>query len=229
MAMDYDAHRRRYREQFKKSGLQSFEDYKILEFLLFYSIPRRDTKPTAHRLLERFGSLSGVLDADFEKLLEVEGIGERSATLIKLTSKLMESYDEDKISGKNILKDTDRAIEFMRHKFKTEQRECMYMACLGNNGKLLYCKRVAEGSPDTLELSPAEIVRTAILANAVHVILAHNHPYGLCNPSRQDIRTTNILFDELQRVNINLADHIIVAADGEFSMKRHNMYPGFWK
>jgi DNA repair protein RadC len=227
--MDYDGHRRRYREQFRKSGLQSFEDYKKLEFLLFYAVPRWDTKPAAHRLLERFGSLSGVFDADYEKLLEVDGIGESSATLIKLAAKLMQAYDEDKASGKGLLKDPDHAIAFMRHKFKAEQRECMYMACLGNNGRLLYCKRVAEGSPDTLELSPAEIVRTAILANAVHVVLAHNHPYGLCNPSRQDIRTTNILYDELQRVNVNLADHIIVAGDGEFSMKRHNLYPGFWK
>ncbi len=225
----HTGHRDRARQRFLKRGLEDFAPHEILELLLYYSIPRRNTNEAGHSLLERFGSISGVFDAPYEHLCGVKGISDHSATLIKLIPAIMKEYMNDKASAKNMLGDLDSAAEFMKSRFLDEQRECMYMACLGNNGKILFIKRVAEGSPDTVELSPAELVRTAISANAVHVILAHNHPHGLCNPSRQDIRTTNILFDEFQRVNVNLADHIIVASDGVYSMKKNNMYPGFWQ
>lgn len=227
MGSVHDGHRKRVKEEFRKIGLEHFSDHKILEMLLFFSMPRSDTNIIGHRLMDRFGSFSGVFDAPYELLCEVDGIGEHSATLIKLVASILKKYMDDYSSSHNTINNLTEAMEYMRYKFLSEQRECVYMACMGNNGKVLFCSRIADGTPDTVDIIPADVIRTALRANAVHVVLAHNHPHGICNPSGQDLRTTSVLFEELQRVGIELTDHIIVAPDGAYSMKKNKMIPKF--
>lgn len=227
MGSVHEGHRKRVKEEFRKIGLEHFPEHKILEALLYFSVPRSDTNVIGHRLMDRFGSFSSVFDTPYELLCEVDGIGENSATLIKLVASIIKKYMDDYSSTNNVIRNLTEASEYMRYKFLSEQRECIYMACLGNNGKVLFCNRVADGMPDAVDIIPEDVVKMALRANAVHVVIAHNHPHGICNPSSQDLRTTSILFDELQRVGIELTDHIIVAPDGVYSMKKNKMIPKF--
>lgn len=213
------------KEEFRNKGLSHFPPHKILELLLFYVIPRRDTNEIAHCLMERFGSLTGVFDASIHLLCETEGIGLETATFIKLISSVIREYLEDYASQHNIITDFDSAKEFMRYKFLSENVECLYFAGLAVNGKVLYSVKLAEGSPETIEIAPSSIVRTALRSNSAKVLLAHNHPHGICNPSNIDVITTNVIFSELERVEVELVDHIIVAKDGVISMKEIGMFP----
>lgn len=225
MGSIHGGHRERVKNEFRNLGLEHFPDHKILELLLYFSVPRSDTNEIGHSLINRFGSLSGVFDAPYELLCEVGGIGPQSATLIKLVSSIMKAYMNDHRSLNSIINTPDEAIEFMRCKFLGEPAECVYMACMGSNGRVLFCKRIADGTPETVGVAPADVVKAALRANAVKVMIAHNHPNGICNPSSQDLRTTSLLFDTLRRVDIELTDHIIIAPDGAYSMKKNNMFP----
>lgn len=221
----HEGHRERVRREFRENGLEHFADHKVLETLLFYSVPRSDTNVLGHLLIERFGSISGVFDAPYELLCEVEGVGESSATLLKLVAATIRRYMDDYTSVHNVIDSHESAKEYMRYKFLCEARECVYLACMGHNGKVLFCARVADGTPETVNIAPADIVKTALRANASRALIAHNHPNGICNPSSRDLRTTSILHDELRRVDVELIDHIIVAPDGVYSMKESNMFP----
>lgn len=223
MSNIHKGHRERVKDEFRKNGLDHFQHHKILEFLLFYSIPRGDTNPAGHKLLERFGSFSGVFDAPVEMLEEVEGIGRETATFIKLVSEVIRKYMDDHTSQIDTLLDIEAAKEYMRYKFLCRTTEHILMICLSNNGKIIYSDILAEGSPETVSISPAKLVKTALRANASRVILAHNHPNGICNPSGRDLGTTSVMFQELRRVDIKLEDHIIVAPDGIYSMKENGL------
>lgn len=220
-------HRQRVKDKFLHNGLECFADHEVLEFLLFYTIQQADTNPQGHLLMERFKSISGVFDAEYDMLCEVDGIGEQSALLIKFFSSLYKRYAADYASKLNSIRSSDEAKAFMRGYLSGGQRESMYMACMGNNGKVLYFKRIAAGEPDTVSVVPSDIVKLALRANAVRVVLGHNHPLGICNPSGQDLRMTSIISDELRRVGVELFDHVIVAADGVYSMREKDMLPSY--
>ena len=221
----HEGHRKRVYKEFLENGLRHFPDHKILEMLLFYVIPRADTNEIGHRLIDRFGSISGVFDASYDMLLEVEGIGAQAATLIHFMSALTQRYMDDFTSQIQSLNDTEIAKEYFRYKFLCQQTESIIMVCAGQNGRILYCQAIAQGSPDTVAVSAALVVKTALRANATRVYLAHNHPSGIAIPSSQDMATTSLLYKELERVDIVLADHIIVAPDGVYSMKEQGMFP----
>lgn len=225
MGNPHEGHRERVKREFRENGLAHFADHKILETLLFFSVPRADTNVIGHRLMERFGSISGVFDAPYELLLETDGVGEQSATLIKLVSAIIRSYMDDHTTQNNVINSPETAKEYMQYKFLCEPVECIYLACMGHNGKVLFCSRISEGTPETVQIVPADVVKLALRANAVQAVLAHNHPNGICNPSSRDLRATSILYDELRRVDVKLIDHIIVAPDGVYSMKENNMFP----
>lgn len=220
-------HRARVKEEFRKQGLEHFPRHRVLELLLFYTMRRSDTNPVAHRLMDRFGSLSGVFDAPIELLQEVEGVGLESATLIKLVPELLRAYLDDKADVKHMIKSCEDAKEYVRHKFLGEEQECVLLVCLAANGRMLHSSWISRGTRQSVELSPAVVVRTALRCGAVKALLAHNHPDGLCNPSSRDLRTTSILYDELARVGVELTDHIIVAPGGVYSMVEQGMFPAY--
>ena len=219
----HSGHRHRMKEEYRKGGFLHAAPHKALEMLLFYAIPRADTNEIAHRLVARFGSIAGVLNAPVELLKRVPGIGEESATLIRLTGDFARLYLEGEGKSVKVVKTTAQAKAVVRHKFLGESRECVHIFCLGSGGKVLYSEKVVEGSHKKVEIPPAIVVRLALLSGAAKVLLAHNHPGGICNPSREDLYTTKHLYNELQRVDIELADHLIVAEDGIYSMRENGM------
>lgn len=209
----HDEHRRRKKEQFLRCGLDAFADHEVLELLLFYAIPRQDTNELAHRLLERFGSLSGVFSATAEELQMVKGIGESSAALLVL---MLPLYRRMYVSAQKevILSSQERAAAYFKELFFGRTTECMYQICLDAKGKLIRCFRI-DGSVDAVSINIRTMVENAMHSRANTVMIAHNHPSGLALPSQEDNVMTQLLKDGLDAVGIRLTDHLIFA-DGDF-------------
>ena len=221
----HDGHRARKKEQFRAHGLDAFADHEALELLLFYAIPRVDTNPVAHRLIERFGSLDGVLSAPPEELEKVEGVGESAATLLSLILPLVRRSRMTASKKPVILGTTQAAGEYFVDLFFGMREERLYEACLDAKGKLLRCAKVADGSVDAVSVNIRVIVENALKCGASAVVLSHNHPSGVALPSEDDNATTLAVYDALRTVDIRLLDHIIVADDDFVSIRDNGLLP----
>lgn len=224
----HDGHREKVRARFLTAGLDAFADHEALELLLYYAIPRRDTNPIAHSLMERYGSLSAVLEAPVEDLRKVEGVGESAAILLRLVPQLSRRARLADVQ-ETVLNSTERAGTYLLELFSGLSREVLYQLCLDQKGKLLACKRLSEGSANNTDLNIRLLMENAILTSASAVILSHNHPSGIALPSRDDINTTEQARTALKTIGVKLADHIIVA-DGDFvSMADSGFFEGVWR
>ena len=214
----HEGHRKRMEERFIKSGLDDFAPHNILELLLFYSIPRGDTNPVAHRLIDTFGSLSGVFDATPEELAKVDGVGENSAILISMIPQIARKYLEDKADTANIVGGCSDIGAFLLPKFVGRTNEALMMVSIDNKNKIISCSVVAEGTVDSAKVSRRKIMEEAMKVKATRVILAHNHPCGVAVPSSEDVVMTKEIGRLFAQVGIELVDHIIVANDDYVSM-----------
>ena len=214
----HDGHREKMRARFLSAGLESFAPHEALELLLYYAIPRRDTNPIAHALMERYGSLSAVLNAPVEDLQKVEGIGESAAVLIHMVAQLSRKAALNDAAQETILNSSERAGRYLLTVFEGKQREEVYQLCLDRKGKLLACKRRGEGGVSTVMVDIRRVVENAILTSASAVILAHNHPSGIALPSQEDYAVTDQAKAALATIGVALTDHIIVADRDYVSM-----------
>ena len=213
----HDGHRQRLKDRFLREGLDGFTDIQVLELLLFYAVPRRDTNPIAHALLERFGSLAKVLDAPVVKLTQVDGISENGATFLKLVREIERRYALSQ--GEEIILNTiDDCCEYLSRFFRGKKNETVFLLSLDAKLKMLSCREVGEGSVNYASVPIRRVVEMALDDGATSVILAHNHPSGIAIPSNDDIQTTRRLAMALSTVEIQLADHIVVAEDEYVSM-----------
>ena len=210
----HDGHREKMRRRFLNSGLESFADHEALELLLYYAIPRRDTNPIAHALMERYGSLSAVLSAPVEDLKKVEGIGESGAVLLRLVPQLYRKARLAEAEQETVLSSIERVGAYLLDRFEGERHEVIYQLCLDRKGRLLACKRLGEGGVTSAELDIRRMMENAIFTNASAVVLAHNHPSGIALPSQEDYHTTDRAKAALETIGVQLLDHIIVA-DGD--------------
>lgn len=211
----HDGHREKMRQRFLRGGLDAFADHEALELLLYYAIPRKDTNPIAHALMERYGSLSAVLTAPVEDLAKVEGIGESAAVLLKLAPQLYRKARLSDAEQETVLSSVSRVGAYLLDRFTGEKNEVLYQLCLDRKGKLLACKKLGEGDIASAELDIRRLVENALLTGASSVILAHNHPSGVALPSEEDYIATSRAKEALAVVGVVLTDHIIVA-DGDF-------------
>ena len=211
----HQGHRDRLKKQFREGGLENFTDYQILELLLFYIIPRKDTNPIAHRLMDTFGSLYQVLEAPEKELEKVEGIGPNAATLLSLISAVARAYMVDRARENLILDSIPSCCEYMKEFFVGKRVEVVYILCLDAKCKYLGHREVGVGSINSANVPIRRIVELALGMNASVVILAHNHPGGDARPSPEDISTTRRVAAALSLMDMTLADHIIVA-DGDY-------------
>ena len=211
----HDGHREKMRQRFLRGGLDAFADHEALELLLYYALPRKDTNPIAHALMERYGSLSAVLTAPVEDLEKVEGIGESAAVLLKLAPQLYRKARLSDAEQETVLNSVSRVGAYLLDRFAGEKNEVLYQLCLDRKGKLLACKKLGEGDVASAELDIRRLVENALLTGASSVILAHNHPSGVALPSEEDYIATSRAKEALAVVGVVLTDHIIVA-DGDF-------------
>lgn len=211
----HKGHRERLKQRFLEQGLDGFTDIQALELLLFYAIPQKDTNPIAHALLDRFGSLSRVLEADPEDLKQVSGISDHAATLLSLIMHLSRFYQVDCAQRVECLTTLDACGAFLTPYFFGRTNETVFLLCLDAKCKVLCCKEVGEGSVNSTAVSVRKIVEMALKSGATTVVLAHNHPSGVAVPSNEDVQTTRRVAAALSAVEIHLADHVIVA-EGDF-------------
>ena len=211
----HDGHREKTRQQFLQHGLDAFADHEVLELLLFYAIPRKDTNPIAHALMDRFGSLDAVLAAPVEELCRVKGVGESAAALLKLTPQVYRRSRMAAAERERVLNSSQRAGDYLLELFTGETAEVLYELCLDRKGKLLACRRVGEGGVSSINVDLRKIVENALLTGASGVILSHNHPSGIALPSADDCAATARVKEALGTVGLVLVDHIVVA-DGDY-------------
>ena len=220
----HDGHRQRLKDRFCKEGLDNFEEHQVLELLLFYCIPRVDTNPIAHALLQKFGSLSQVLEAPVEELEKVPGIGHNAAVFLSLITAAGRYYQVNCAARTVILTSIDACGRYLLPFFYGRRNETVYLLCLDAKCKVLCCKEIGEGSVNSAGVPIRRIVETALAANATSVVLAHNHPSGLAVPSDADVQTTRRVAMALDAVEIGLIDHIVVADDDFVSMALSGKY-----
>ena len=206
----HEGHRQRLKNRFLESGLDSFQPHNILELLLFYSIPRKDTNDIAHDLIEKFGSLSGVFDANIEDLVKVDYITENSATLIKLIPAISRSYLIDKTSKVSNITDLSATKNLLLSLFHGETSECVYVFFLNNKFDIIDYKKVHEGSVNSSTVDTRKILEYVIKFNASMIVFAHNHPSGHLCPSIDDIETTGNLATIFSAFSIPVAEHFVV-------------------
>ncbi len=214
----HTGHRQRLKNEFLIHGLDPLNDVKVLELVLFYAIPQRDTNPIAHRLLDAFGSLVAIFDATPQELMERGGLSQNTATLIKLIPAVARRQQISKSSLEEILDTTGKCGNYIRSYFVSETEEVVYLLGLDAKCKALGCVRLFAGSINYVHLSVRKVVEAAISMKATTVVLAHNHPSGLATPSMEDFRTTMEVAKALDMVGVYLADHVIVADDDYVSM-----------
>lgn len=213
----HEGHRERLKNRFLTEGLDSFEQHQILELLLFYVIPRRDTNPLAHQLIEKYGSLAAVLEADPKDLASITGIGNNTAVLLSIIPSLSRIYFKDKWGDKPVLNSSSKAGEYAVSLFAGRNYEVFYVICLDAQNRVNYAALVHEGTINVAPVYPRLIVETALRHQANSVILAHNHPGGSLKPSSADIEVTKRISTALGAIAIAVVDHIVVAGNGYVS------------
>ncbi|MEG0767107.1 MAG: DNA repair protein RadC [Clostridia bacterium] len=212
--MEHSGHRERLRTRVLSNGLESMLPHEVLELLLCYAIPRRDVNPLAHQLLNHFGSLHAVLDADAESLMQIPGISTQTAVLLTMIPQLFRFYALDKTGNHPVLSTRQAACAYCANLFWGITQEALFMLCLDAQGRLLRKVLLHEGTIDQITVYPRNVVQAALQFSACSVIFSHNHPSGICEPSEADIQMTAELIRTLQGISISVLDHIIVA-DGE--------------
>lgn len=210
----HDGHRQRLKDRFKKEGLDHYEKHQVLELLLFYCVPRQDTNPIAHRLIDKFGTVKAVLEASPAELKKVEGVGDSIVQFFRLI-KEVDNYCAKEIPEERILDKGDKCGRYMVPFFHNKKNEMVFLLSLDAKCKVISCKLVGEGSVNSAGVPIRRIVEIALGEGATTVVLAHNHPSGIAIPSAEDRLTTIRLARALSAVEITLSDHVVVA-DGDY-------------
>lgn len=224
----HDGHRERLKARFLEHGIDSFNDLNALELLLFYAIPRRDTNVIAHALMDRFGGLSGVFDASIPELMDVPGIGENAALLIKLVPQMVKKKELSKVSDMRTFHKSSQVAQFLIPRFMEEREELVLVMCLDTRNRLLCCEVLNRGVVNAVDISTRRLAEHALKHKASAVLLAHNHPDGVAMPSREDEVFTAKAQDALRLIGIRMMDHIIIAGKNYFSMRDSGFYRGFF-
>lgn len=219
----HKGHRQRVRELYLRDGIDGFNNHQILELLLFYALPQRDTNPLAHKLIDEFGSISAVFDAPVSQLRRI-GLTDNTISLLKLIPDLSRVYNNDKSDYNSKYIDVTTLCDYFKPKFIGRTEEVLYLLLLDKKYKQLYCGIVTKGSLNTTDVPILKILESAVTYNASYVVIAHNHPTGVALPSPDDIKTTKMLYDALNLINRPLIDHIIVSEDDQISLAQSTIF-----
>jgi len=204
-------HRERLKQKLADGKLSGYEK---LELLLTYAIPRRDVKPMAHALLNRFGTLHRVLHASMDDLEQVPGVGHSSALLIHLVHELINASFMERLSDGSVLQQEHVIEGFCRNLLIGKDVEEMHVLYLNHDYYLIADELHNRGTINEANAYPREIAKRAMVLNASAVILMHNHPMSNNSFSRDDVAFTQDVIAELERINVNFVDHYVVAANG---------------
>ena len=216
----HEKHRERVKSRFITSGLDDFAPHNVLELLLFYAIPQKDTNPLAHELINRFGSFAGVLDASVEELMTVDGIKENAAIYLKMFTSVFRVYEQSE-NQQNICYDTlEKIVKYAKTQFVGLTHERVYAMLLNNSLQILDCFMVSEGTVNSAPVVPRIIMQKALRLEASSLVLMHNHPKGIAVASPDDLRMTRVMEQACNVMGIYFLDHLIIAGDDYASVFR---------
>jgi DNA repair protein RadC len=221
----YLEHRKRLRERFQKASVEGFHDYELLELLLTYAIPRKDVKPIAKDLIQRFDSLAGVLDAGQKELEEVPDVGPASATLIRLVKELCGVYLAQTMKYLDVLSSPQAVVDFARATLAGLPHEAFMVIYLNTKNEVINHEIIHEGTVDHAVVYPRRIFEAALRHHASGLILVHNHPSGHPEPSEEDKRLTRAIVDAARTIDLRVVDHIVVGKTDHFSFMEHHLLP----
>ncbi len=209
------------RKKFIDGGLDAFAEHEVLEMLLYYVYPRKDTNETAHNMIRQFGTLSRLLEADVSEIMKQCGCTENVAVLLHMVPALANYYLRSKQEEKVILRDEKAAGRYALTLFVGRSVEMFYLLCLDNRYRLNHASLISKGTMDESAVYPRALVKDALLYEATRVILAHNHPSGSVVPSRQDKEVTRQIVECMKILRIDVTDHIIVSGSQYYSFAAH--------
>ncbi len=214
----YLGHRKRLKQKFIRDSRQ-LTDYELLELLLGYGLPRRDTKPLAKELLNRFGSLKGVLTARDHELRELDGFGSGLELFWKVWQEFWARIGEDTVRQRDALNGPKAVVEMAKTRIGFSSKESFWIVLVDNKNRLLSFNELGKGTVDQAPVYPREVFSLALKSEASGMILIHNHPGGDPKPSSQDIDFTKRLYKTASDLGIKILDHIIVAEESYFSFQ----------
>ncbi len=220
---DYIGHRKRLKQRFKKSP-DSFHDYELLELILGYGLPRKDTKPIAKELLKRFGSLKEAFFAPQEQLKEISGISDGLVLFFQAIKELIKRIELQSLAQKTSITHPKDVFDHLKNSIGMLQKEAFYILLLNTKNKIISLDKVCDGTVDRVNLYPREIIEIIIKKKAVNVILIHNHPGGEPQPSKEDIEITKRLKNIFKEIDVHVLDHIIITPNSYFSFRENNLF-----
>ncbi len=219
----YKGHRQRIKDKYKKSGIDGWLDYEVLELVLSYAIARKDIKPIAKELISRFKTINGVLDADREELKNVPGILEHAALFFSLLKDITILYLENGLHNKDLLSSPEVVYDYLKASLKGSADEEFKTLFLNGRNQLIAIETLQTGTVNKSVVYPRKIVERALYHHAIGVIIAHNHPSGTLKPSKDDCAVTKSIKDALKTVEISLLDHIIIGGNDYFSFNKKGL------
>ena len=215
----YLGHRERLRARFRAAGADAVTDYELLELVLFRTIPQRDIKPLAKQLIEKFGSFAEVLAAPSQRLEEVKGIKEATATDLKIVHAAAGRLARGQFKKRTVLSSWTAVLDYCRTTMAFAEKEQLNIIFLDKRNQVIADETQQTGTVDHTPVYPREVVKRALELSATAVILVHNHPSGDPTPSRADIQMTQSIVEVAKPLGISVHDHIIVGRDGHASLK----------
>jgi len=219
-------YRKRLKDRFRKGSLDGFYNYEVLELFLIYAVPKKDVKPLARRLFERFKGLRGVFDATVDELREVEGVSENAALLIKLVKDVCGVYLKERMMGKDIIRCPKEALDYLNITLSGERIEKFMAIYLNSRNEVVAVEILHEGTINQTAVYPRKAIEQAFKCGASAVIFVHNHPSGDANPSNVDLQLTNVLDRAALAVDLIVHDHMIIGRNNYFSARENGWIIG---
>lgn len=223
----HKGHRQRMLKKFTEHGIGCFEEHEILEILLFSAYTRRNTNDIAHALIRRFGSLSGVLNASYEDLCEVENVGPNAAAMLLFFRDFALRQSVRDHSGVD-LSDSEKLRQFCHSLLSGHRIEVAHALFLDDTYTLISEAQISSGVTNHVEFDLKKIVAKAIQNQCSHIVLVHNHPRGVTIASSADVAATRRMANAFRELGIELVDHIIVNEESAYSMRAARVMPDIW-
>jgi DNA repair protein RadC len=216
---DPSGHRSRLRQRLLEGNDEALGDHEVIELLLMQAVPRRDMKPLARTLVDRFGSLAGVLTADARTLAAHPGMGEATAAALKIVVLAARRLARQKVREAPVIGSWQTLIDYLTIDMAHLTRERVRVLYLNARNMLILDDHVGDGSIDEAAIHPREVIRRALDLGATALILVHNHPSGNAQPSRADIEITNRIAEAGRLLGVTVHDHVVIGREGHISLK----------
>lgn len=220
----HGGHRQRLKDKVRKNGLNALSIHEVLELILTYTIPQKDTNQLAHELIRTYGSLSQVMEADYHDLMKNKGVGEETALFLSMLPRLFDIFKADKEENAvHFLRSPYECVKYFRSKYEIKNKEFLYIVCLNSSCKIVKTFTIEGNSDNSVSIDIKKFANIINNENTTSIVMFHTHPNGDVNPSREDMHTTQNILNICCIMNVALCDHIILNEKDYFSFGRENL------